>query len=99
MLPKSMAVSGLTYKISVSVSVNGTWHYVETFRAPFNYLKLISMDAGIITVTVTVTANLFKCPKNKRPRELPLDIRLSRLHFMHIYPGKTMTITVIRALG
>ncbi len=33
-----------------------------------------------VTVTVTVTVILFKCPKNKRPRGLPLDIRLSRLH-------------------
>ncbi len=32
------------------------------------------------TVTVTVTVHLFRCPKNKRPRRLPLDIRLSRLH-------------------
>jgi hypothetical protein len=32
------------------------------------------------TVTVTVTVNLLKCPKNKRHRGLPLDIRLSRLH-------------------
>ncbi len=34
----------------------------------------------VLTVTVTVTVNLFKCPKNKRPRGLPLDIRLSRLY-------------------
>jgi hypothetical protein len=33
-----------------------------------------------VTVTATVTVILFKCPKNKRPRGLPLDIWLSRLH-------------------
>jgi hypothetical protein len=33
-----------------------------------------------VTVTVTVTVILFKCSKNKRPRGLPLDIWLSRLH-------------------
>ncbi len=37
-------------------------------------------DFITVTVTVTVTVILFKCPKNKRPRGLPLDIRLSRLH-------------------
>ncbi len=37
-----------------------------------------------VTVTVTVTVNLFKCPKNKRPRGLPLDVRLSRLHYVQV---------------
>jgi hypothetical protein len=42
----------------------------------------------------TVTINLFKCSKNKRPRGLPLDIRLSRLHFQPHGHGHTVTVTV-----
>ena len=33
-----------------------------------------------VSVTVTVTVILFKCPKNKRPSGLPLDIQLLLLH-------------------
>ncbi len=40
----------------------------------------LCLGTAIITVTVTVTVLLFKCSKNKRPRGLPFDIRLSRLH-------------------
>jgi hypothetical protein len=39
---------------------------------------ILPLHGGALTVTVTVI--LFKCPKNKRPRGLPLDIRLLRLH-------------------
>ncbi len=41
---------------------------------------LVTTRMVTVTVTLTVTVILFKCPKNKRPRGLPLDIRLSRLH-------------------
>ncbi len=44
----------------------------------------------------TVTINLFKCPKNKRPRGLPLDIRLSRLHFQPHGHGHTVTVNLFK---
>ncbi len=45
-------------------------------------LDMVSNKLTWVTVSVPVTVILFKCPKNtsKRPRGLPLDIRLSRLH-------------------
>ncbi len=43
-------------------------------------LPIPNQLTSVITVTVTVTVILFKCQKNKRTHELPLDIRLSRLH-------------------
>ncbi len=38
-------------------------------------LEAMVMVMVTVTVTVTVTVDSFECPKNKRPRGLPLDIR------------------------
>jgi hypothetical protein len=48
--------------------------------------------------TVTVTVILFKCPKNKRPRGLPLDIRLSRLHLELPYMQRGGETTLISTM-
>ncbi len=51
---------------------------------------------------ITVTVNLFKCPKNKRPRGLSPDIRLSRLHFELPYRCRSSggeVIIVVRGSG
>ncbi len=55
------------------------WPYVQTWC---NCRKCHPAERvyHTVTVTVTVSVNLFKCPKNKRPCGLPLDIWHSRLH-------------------
>ncbi len=55
----------------------GTEYRVVAFYDSDRAMKTVVFgNHFVITVTVTVTVILFKCPKNKRPHGLPLDIRL-----------------------
>jgi hypothetical protein len=59
-------------------SLSPSLHFTRMQNKPI--LDMVWNKLAWVTVMVTVTVNLFKCPKNKRPRWLPPDIRLSQLH-------------------